>query len=238
MPADPPDIDFVVAAEPAGADEELPEPARLPGWLRARVPLAGAAAVLVLIAALIRTTSSGPSGKQPAAAPGSPRPSSGAPTFSLTFPGGDLHVIRMGPHHIGTEPPCDVLPLCIVTEGAPDSVLDALKDYLPGAHVTFASTSADRTGIAGRHHRFRSTTVQARRGPVAISITVARTIGTDDRPTHAGERHTAFGTRIYARAYLPGYFISIEVTAPSGRAPTHVDKVVALAMDPRLRSAR
>ena len=53
----------------------------------------------------------------------------------------------------------------------------------------------------------------------------------------AGERETAFGSIVYAHAYFGGYFISIDVTAPTGHAPVRIHDVLALAGDARLRPA-
>jgi hypothetical protein len=135
-------------------------------------------------------------------------------------------------------PPCGVLPNCIVTSGTPDSVVAALKAHIPGAHVIMASTSIDATGITGRHHRFRATSVHARRGPVKIRISIVRGARHDKRPTRAGERETASGTHIFARGHIHGYKISIDVTGPAGRVQERAADILALATDPRLRPGR
>jgi hypothetical protein len=238
VPADPPDVDFVVVDDPGGADEELPESAGAPWWLRARVPLGVAAAVAFLAGLMFRLTSAGDGGDRPAGAPGAARPSANGSTSTTSFPPTLGDRIKIGPLH-GTEifevPPCDVLPKCIVTLGAPDPVIAALKDHIPGAHVVFASTSLEATGIAGRHHRFRATSVQARRGPVKIRITILRGTSHDKRPTRGGEQETAFGTRIYARVHFDGYNVSIDVTGPTGRVRERADDILSLATDARLR---
>jgi hypothetical protein len=239
--ADPPDIDFVVVGDPGGADEELPEPAGAPWWLRARVPLGVAGAVAFLAALLFRLTSSGDGGPRPAAAPGVVRPSASGSTSTTSFPPTLGDPVKMQPpggvFRIET-PPCDVLPKCIVTMGSPDSVVAALKDHIPGAHVLFASTSVEGTGIAGLHHRFRATSLQARRGPVKIRITIIRGMRHNKRPTHAGEHETASGTHIFARGHIHGYNISIDVTGPTGRVQERAADILALATDPRLRPGR
>jgi hypothetical protein len=233
------DVDFVIADEPGGADEDLPETADSPWWLRARVPLGVAAAVVLLAGLLFRVTSGGSDAPSPAAAPGSGSPTvTGVtgPTATLPPPlGHGPYIIRLGP--IGRGPGCHVLPQCITSDTAPDSIVAALHDFLPHARITYSRTSLERTGIAGRHHRFRFTTVVARRGVATVRITVSRSAKHPDGPAGAGERETAFGSIVYAHAHVGGYAVSIDVTAPTGHAPVRIHDVVALAGDARLRPA-
>jgi hypothetical protein len=242
---EPPYVDFDVDGDPGAVDEDLPEPTGAPWRLRARVPLGVAAAVVLLAALLFRVTSGGPDRRSPAAAPDTTRstvvPSTGAgPTFSIRIPrilprhgGIVIRIPVAGASGLG----CNVLPECIMSADAPDSVLAALHDLVPGAHVAFSRTTIERTGIAGRHHRFESTTVIAHRGKATVRISVTRTTKPPSRPTQAGERETAFGAEVFARAYRDGYLVSIEITAPTGRAPAHVADVLKLAKDARLRPA-
>jgi hypothetical protein len=238
--ADPPDVDFVVADDPAGTDEDLPETADAPWWLRARVPLGVAAAVALLAALLFRVTSGGSDRRSPAAAAPSSAKSSGVtgPTVSIRVdgirPGHRIFIYRI-PRHTSRWPGCDVLPECIMSASAPDSVIAVLHELVPGAHVTFSRTTMKGTGIAGRHHRFESTTVVARRGKVVVRIGVLRTDKPPKGQARGGERETAFGAEVYANAYRDGYFISIDITAPTGHVPVHIDDVMKLAGDARLR---
>jgi hypothetical protein len=232
VPADPNDVDFLVADDPGGGDEELPEPAGAPWWLRARVPLGVIAAVGVLAALLFRLTSAGPGADGPAGAPDTATPSLVVPTRTFLPTHGDP--VKMNPPGIVTVP-CDVKPQCIITMGAPHPVVRALIDHIHGAHVVIASTSLERTGIAGRFHHFRATTVLARRGATRIRLTISRATRAAARPTHAGEKETAAGTHIYARAHFAGYNVSIDVTGPSGRIREDAADILALATDDRLR---
>ena len=236
MPEQPPDVDFLVDGSGAGVDEDLPEPAAPPWWFRARVPIVVAAVVAVLAGLMFRLTAAGPGDHRPAAGPKTTRPSPVDRGPTLTFPHVKGDYIKMGPPQ-GRFPmaPCDVLPKCIVTFGVPHSVIAALKDHLPGMHMIFGSTSLERTGIAGRHHRFRAASLQAKRGKVAIRITIVHTGRSEPGHAQAGEQETAFGARIYARARVDGYFVSIDMTAPTGRIPAHAAELLALATDRRLR---
>ena len=236
MSEQPPDVDFLVDGSGGGLDEDLPEPAAPPWWIRARVPLVVAAVVAVLAGLMFRLTAAGDGGHQPAAGPGTAAPTPLESGPMTTFPHVKGDYIKMGPPP-GHFPiaPCDVLPKCIVTFGVPHSILAALRDHVPGLHLVFGSTSLERTGIAGRHHRFRAATLQARRGQVAVRVTIVHTPRSAPGHARAGEQETAFGARIYARARVHGYFVSIDMTAPTGRLPAHAAELLALATDHRLR---
>jgi hypothetical protein len=217
------------------------------------VPLGVAAAVALLVGLLFRVTSGGPDRRVPAAAaPSSAQssvtavPSSAqssgvtGPTVRIRIhgirPGHRIFIFRI-PRHARHWPGCDVLPQCITSDSAPDSIVAALHEYVPGAHVTFSRTTMKGTGIAGRNHRFESTTVVARRGKIVVRISVLRTDKPPKGQARGGERETAFGAEVFADAYHEGYFISIDLTAPTGHIPVHVEGVMKLAGDARLRPA-
>lgn len=247
----PDDVEFLHPSEADGPDEDLPNTE--PHWLRARVPLAIAAALLVLTAVIVRAAQSDPGQPQaqPSASPAlstssppaasAPPATSAPPSTSAPPPssvdgltvhvGGSAHVIRIPVALTCSERQA----LCAFAIPAPPAARAAVRHYFPHARIV-SSGVASATHASPMVRNFDSLVVSARDGHETITVSVHRA-RSDDPPPSAAQRDTASGTEIHVDAQVRGYRVVVDVHRPTGPRGATLRDMRRLARDARLRAA-
>jgi hypothetical protein len=243
-------VDFVVGDPDGGFDEELAQPARreLPGTPRLRWAVGSVAVALIVVAGVLRAQSAPhhPAAANATTTPGrttsvSPMHTTAlgrSPGVFVPLPGrtGETrNDVEMLLPALGAPPACPATgggrPVCITTRSMPSAFLAAVRSQFPGAGQVDAVTQLLRPVDARPSSGLWSRTFTGHAGGSTIVVLVR--LGNDPNPV--GEDAVDDGNRtiVYSEHQVDRYTVEVEVSAPSGHAPS-LRRVDRLAADARL----